>query len=270
VIDLGKGRSGWVVEQRLAPPAARGPTRARGSVVAGGRVEGSTAGARDGFTPPCLPAEAHGGPDESWQLAVATAGTYVIELRSKYDGALAVVDAAGRVLACNDDGKGHYRRSLIEVELAANAQVRVIVDGFSGHAGAYELLVHARPALPVLVVGGEVTGDTTGAVDQESHGCSAPAGDHRYRLAIDEPGTYIFRIHTPGWAPMISVLDREDGFGCYTTKPPLIDVHRLVRGTYFVVVDGASETQRGPYTLRVERCATDDRDACRAEAKAAR
>ena len=124
--------------------------------------------------------------------------------------------------------------------------------------------MHEQPPLPRLVVGSSVTGDTTHAIDQESHGCFAPAGDHRIPVHVDTAGLYAFRIDTPGWAPMISVFAAGGSeFGCYTHQSPLIDLYLLEPGDYFVVVDGSDTKQRGRYTLSANRCPTDDKAACK-------
>ena len=85
------------------------------------------------------------------------------------------------------------------------------------------------------------------------------------RHEIEAAGLYAFRIDTPGWAPMISVLPAGGrAFGCYTHRPPLVSTQRLEPGEHYVVIDGADKKHRGTYTLSVERCPTDDAKACKA------
>ncbi len=270
-INLGAGESSWTVERTFQKPAERGPTRQRGPLIVGSTATGSTRGAKQLFNAPpeCMPIAARGSPEERWTFTPRATATYLFELEAKYDAVLALVDKAGNVIACNDDAKGFYRRSLINIELPAGTDVAVMVDGFGGDSGDYRLTIHEAPTLLRLTVGGSVAGDTTRAIDQESHGCTAPAGDHRYPFTIRETGRYGFRIDTPGWAPMISVFKAGGSeFGCYTHLPPLVDSQLLEPGEYFVVIDGASEKQRGPYTLSVERCPTDDAKTCEAAIRA--
>ncbi len=273
VIDLGNGESGWVVEHALQKPAPRGPTTRRGPLPVKVAVTGSTAGGNNGYDAPddCVPIVGRGSPDDAWTFTAPRAGTYIFELEARYDAALYLMDLDARedytFRGCNDDAKGFFRRSLIRIDLAAMARLRVVVDGFGGDRGDYKLTVHEQPPLPRLVVGSSVTGDTTNAIDQESHGCFAPAGDHRIPVHIDAAGLYAFRIDTPGWAPMISVFAAGGNeFGCYTHRSPLVDLFLLEPGDHFVVIDGSDTKQHGRYTLSAQRCESDDKNACRAAA----
>jgi hypothetical protein len=274
VIDLGRGRTSWTVDRVVRPPfAPNGPSRQRDALPVGVTVTGSTTGANNGYTAPveCVSTVGGGSPDETWTFTPPRAGIYVFELETEYDGTLAIVDPTApphTSLACNDDAKGFYRRSAIRIELATQTKLRVVVDGYAAERGAYRLTVHEQAPLPHLEVGGTVNADTTNAIDLEAHGCHAPAGDHRYPLAIREAGRYSFRVVTTGWAPMLSVF-RAGGseFGCYTRISPLVDSHLLEPGDHFVVIDGNDKKQSGPYILRVDRCSTDDEKACEAEAR---
>lgn len=263
-ISIGSGMAAWTVDATLDAPAARGPTRARGALTLATTARGDTSAAKNGFDAPatCMNAAALGSPDEAWTFTAPRAATYTFELDASYDGTLALVDATGRVIACADDSPAD-RRATLRLELAANQPVRVVVDGFGGQRGSYQLLAREQPALAHLAVGGSVTGDTTDAPDFESHGCHAPAGDHRYPLTITEAGLYNFRIETPGWAPMLSVLPAGSDVGCYTTVSPLTYVELLAPGDYNIIVDGSAAKEHGPYTLSVERCASDDKAACK-------
>jgi hypothetical protein len=275
VIDLGHGDSGWAVEHSLERPAERGPSRMRGALPVGITVTGSTTNAKNSDDPPdtCVPIVGRGSPDESWSFTAPHSATYVFELESSYDGALTLYDASPTAklytsLACNDDANGYYRRSAFRVTLTAYAKTTLVVDGFGGARGNYKLTVREEPALGRLEVGSSITADTTNAVDMESHGCSAPAGDHRIPLTIRDAGRYAFRIDTPGWAPMISVFKAGGSeFGCYTHLPPLIDSQLMEPGEYFVVIDGSDKKQRGKYTLSVTRCESDDEKTCEASAR---
>jgi hypothetical protein len=256
VVDVGNGMAGWVVEHTLAKPAAHGKTRTAGALAVGAIARGDTGGAKDGFTPPCIPAEAGGGPDEAWTFTATERGRYAFQLDSDHDGVLAVVADDGTVLACDDDRHGYYRSSAAHVELAVGAKVRVIVDAFGGDAQRYSLSVRAEPELPhggVLALGEPVTGDTTNAIDDHSEGCYAPAGDHAYTLTIDQTGAYDVRIETPGWSPLLSVTHADGSLvGCHDSTTPLTEKLNLEPGTYNIIVDGDNPKAAGPYTLRVD------------------
>jgi hypothetical protein len=164
------------------------------------------------------------------------------------------------VLDCNDDRHGHERSSAIHVVLTQGAKVQVVVDGFGGEAGPYSLQV--REELPlaqsgVLTLGSEVSGDTSRSADDHSEGCSAPAGDDEYRLVVEESGRYVFRIETPGWHPLLSILAEGASIplacGVSGSSPPLIQNRPLSAGVYRIVVDGAQKRDVGPYRLRVDR-----------------
>lgn len=251
VIGMGGGSSSGVREHRILPAAPRGETRARGRIAIGRTVSGDTTGARDGFAPSCVGAP--GGPDESWELRSSTARRVALVLESEFDGALAIVRGDGAVLDCNDDRHGHYRSSVVHVDLQPNVPVRVIVDGFGGASGAYTLsAVHEDPVPNdgVLTLDAPVDGDTTHATDDESTGCHAPGHDQAFRFEVSEAGEYVFRVEGEGWSPSLSVRS-EDGrtIGCGGGGTS----SRLEPGTYVVVVDAASADAHGRYRLSVSR-----------------
>lgn len=248
VIGLGGGASSGVREHRIVSAAPRGETRARGRIAIGRSVSGNTEGAPNGYEPSCV--AAGGAPDESWELRSSTARRVALVLESEYDGALAIVRGDGAALDCNDDRHGHYRSSVVHVDLEPNVPVRVIVDGFGGASGAYRLsAVHEDP-LPndgVLGLDSPLQGDTTNATDDQSSMCSAPGHDHEYRFEVTDAGTYRFRIEAEGWHPLIAV--RADGaelpMGCGGAEAE----HSLEPGTYWVIVDAPSADGHGRYRL---------------------
>jgi hypothetical protein len=252
VIATGNGMAGWTVERALPAPAPRGPTRAAGALAIGTSVHGDTADAKDGFTPACIPAEASGGPDESWSFTAPADARYAFQLDSDRDSVIAVVAESGTVLACDDDRHGFYASSIVHLDLARGAKVRVIADAFGGFRQRYTLRATVEPPLAnggVLPIGATVSGDTTNAIDDHSEGCYAPAGDHAYQLAIDRAGTYVFRVETTGWPVLLSVV----GSFCHDSTTPLVEKVNLEPGTYTVVVDGDNVKNAGRYTLRVDR-----------------
>jgi hypothetical protein len=258
VVLLGAGLSVGLPLYTLPPPAPRGPTRTRGTLTLGTVVTGDTHGARDGFVPACIPEAAAGGPDESWLFVAPRTATYAILLDSDHDGVLAAITNDGRVVACNDDWPGIFKRSLLHVALTAGDRIRVVVDAFGGHEQTYRLRAVAETPVPnggVLTLGTPVSGDTTDNFDQiddpENH-CYLVAGDQAYHLAIEQRGKYTIRIETPGWAPSLSMFQDGHSGDCYVSKTPLVDTQQLEAGTYTIVVGGTEARNHGPYTLRVD------------------
>ncbi|AKF09616.1 hypothetical protein [Sandaracinus amylolyticus] len=254
----GAGESGWVVEHRIAEPAPAGPTRARGALALDVEASGDTRGAPDGFAIECVPAG--GSPDESWSFVAPRDGSFAFELASDHDGAIAIVADDGSPLACNDDRHGHYRSSVAHATLAAGQQVRVIVDGFGGQAGAYRLRATETPALEregVLALGVTVAGDTSRATDDLSAGCHAPAHDDAWRLEVSEPGRHRVRIEADGWHPLLAAYADGESIpatcGLGTGGGSREETYDLAAGTWWIVVDGAREEDVGAYRLTVER-----------------
>jgi hypothetical protein len=253
VIGLGGGYSGGVREHRIEPPAPSGRTRARGRLTLGQTVHGDTSDAQNGFEPPCVAAP--GAPDEGWTLTVDEGQRVAFELESEYDGALAVVDADGELLACNDDRHGHYFSSIAHADLEPGVPVRVIVDGFGGKAGAYELT--ARVATPppnggVLPLGQTVRGDTRGATDDQSSMCAADGPDHALRFEVTDAGRYRFVVDAPEWSPLLAIRPdgRDNVLACGVGQGQVEDEHVLEPGTYWVIVDGVERESLGGALFR--------------------
>ena len=262
-IDLGimtsGGTSAYVVQGTLLPPAPRGESCARGALTLGAPARGDTKGAKDGASAPCTATS--GAPDETWTFTAPRTGPYALQLDSSYDGALAVYDADGALLACNDDRHGFERSSIVHVPLTQGARVRVVVDGFGGQAGAYTLRVQEDVPLAnggVLVLGREAVGDTSKATDDQLAGCTTEERDDEWDFEVTEAGPYVFRIETPGWIPVISVLAEGASIPQLCTlgrgpTPPLVTDAHLDPGKYKIIVDGHKKGDAGPYRLRVER-----------------
>ncbi|HVK67354.1 MAG TPA: hypothetical protein VM694_22870 [Polyangium sp.] len=253
------GMSSYVLQSPLLPPAPRGESRARGALTLGAAARGETSGAKDGVSPACV--AAGGAPDETWTFTAPRAGLYALQLDSTYDGALAVFDDQGALLDCNDDRHGYERSSIVHLSLAQGARVKVVVDGFGGAAGAYTLRVQEETPLAnggVLVLGHEVAGDTSKSTDDHAAGCTSEGNDDAWRLDVTEGGPYVFRVETPGWIPVLSVLAEGASIPQLCTvgrqpSPPLVTDTNLLPGKYEIIVDGNQAKDAGPYRLRVER-----------------
>ena len=103
---------------------------------------GSTAGASNTTSGTCGGGSA---PDHAFLWTAPAAGAYTINTDgSGYDTVLYVLDGAtcgGASLACDDDG-GAGLQSQVVVNLAADQQVVIVVDGFSSNSGAYVLNIN--------------------------------------------------------------------------------------------------------------------------------
>ncbi|MDI1452004.1 hypothetical protein [Polyangium sp. 6x1] len=255
---LGSDGTGGLASNPLFPPAPRGDSRARGALTMGAPVRGTTSGAKDGVSPACVPVG--GAPDETWTFTAPRAGLYAFQLDSDYDGALAVHDADGALLACNDDRHSLVSSSLVHISLAQGARAKVVVDGFGGHHGAYTLWVKEEAPLAhggVLVLGREVAGDTSKSTDDHAGHCTSDGNDDEW-LFDAEDTTYVFRLETPGWTGVLSVLAEGTSMPHHCTREPspsspLVTEWALAPKKYKVIVDGPSEKDAGPYRLRVER-----------------
>jgi hypothetical protein len=113
--------------------------------IAAGTTYGSTTGESDDFAISCA---SGGGADDCYSWTAYSTGTYTIDTCSSgtnYDSALAIFSADGsQQLACNDDGSGctNYR-SEIEFSATAGQTYTIVVDGYNGDSGNYELTITA-------------------------------------------------------------------------------------------------------------------------------
>lgn len=116
-----------------------------GALRVGELARGNTAGGADQHTPAC--GSRPGSPDERWTFTAPASGQYTFHVDADdFDSVLALYDAQGRELACNDDF-GNLRASRVEVPLSAGDTVVVVVDGFQGASGSYQLRVAPAGAL---------------------------------------------------------------------------------------------------------------------------
>jgi hypothetical protein len=126
-----------------------------------GRVSGSTAVARDDFTPACA---GMGSPDVVYTFRNPARQTIILDTGpNSYDTALIVFrDAcAGAPVACDDDGGGGTNSRVVLTD-AAPGTYFVVVDGWSGASGAFQLNLRLAP---VEVCGNGVDDDGDMLVD---------------------------------------------------------------------------------------------------------
>ena len=142
VVDGYSGSSGAYTLRASAIASSGG-----GAITVGQQVQGNTAAGRDRYTPTC--GASSGSPDEIWTFVVPNTGMYRFHVDAQYDSLLALY-VNGQPLACNDDFSG-TRASRIEASLQAGQRVEVVVDGFSGRSGSYQLQItqlSSRPTYP--------------------------------------------------------------------------------------------------------------------------
>jgi hypothetical protein len=102
----------------------------------------STLGRRDRFTSTCNGKTSSG--DYVFTFQAPATGTFVFAARSiMFDPVLSLRrdGPAGDELACNDDVSVVSANSSVTVALVAGAIVAVVVDGFEGNSGDFELLI---------------------------------------------------------------------------------------------------------------------------------
>jgi hypothetical protein len=79
--------------------------------------------------------------DQSWEFRPPHAATYTVHVRSSHDVVVAIY-SRGRELLCDDDSVS-VAQSRFTFEFAANQPYTIVVDGFNGEAGPYDLSVNA-------------------------------------------------------------------------------------------------------------------------------
>lgn len=149
---------------------------------------GSTSGLTDQFDLVC-PFTGSTSPDAWYTITPAAEVALDISLcESGYDCKLYVLDASFTEVACNDDAcsssSGGGFRSLLEgVVLDGGSQYYIVVDGWSGAFGAYDISV-AEGEIPEPCIlecdgtaEGEVCDDSGAAVDTINPGCNVTTGD---------------------------------------------------------------------------------------------
>lgn len=105
----------------------------------------STVGRLDQHAPDCV--NTSNAPDVSWSFTAPQGGRYEFRTRgSDYDTVLSALDGCdGKVLACNDDDEKSKIKddltSVVEVQLAADQTIVLVVDGYQRRSGTAQLTV---------------------------------------------------------------------------------------------------------------------------------
>ncbi|MFK7961861.1 MAG: PPC domain-containing protein [Phycisphaerales bacterium] len=138
---------------------------------------GDTSALTDQFDAVC-PFEGSTSPDAWYQFTANEEVVLEIDLcESFYDTKVYVLDADFNEIACNDDAcGGSFRSELLTPELAAGTYF-LVVDGWSGESGTYDLMIEASPQCVIVCPAGSVQEnelcDDEGNIDTNG-GCDAP------------------------------------------------------------------------------------------------
>ena len=230
-----------------------------------------------------LPACTNGGNDtaeDAWyKLTLPQGGVinaWTCTSAATFDTRLGVFNQALTLLACNDDDPSCGYQSRISDLSVGPGTYYIVVDGWNGASGSYELNVRWQgpgppcngsnagtatliPSLPF----GE-TRDLTNDCDDQLVTCELGGNqggpDHWYRFTVDTP---VFLDVTVGCNAAqldtrIAVLDldllqlycNDDAPSCPSGQSAIVDAP-LSAGTYYLVIDSA-DLQGGAYQLQVD------------------
>lgn len=237
---------------------ARHPVyRTGGSLTVGQAIHGVTTGGADRFQLPCGSSQP-GTPDASFQFTAPEDGVYVFRVTSDYDGVLAVYES-GTALVCNDDDQT-TRASRVNAPLVAGHTYDVVVDGFGGASGEFDLIAThpvTRPAGPIAI-GQTVTGDTNGGADVFAPPCGSQPGTPEQDWSFVAPVTATYRLHVdsdfdgvlavyPDGATDPLLCNDDAG----STRASEIEGSLIGGQRYHVVVDGYGGST-GTYSLSLQ------------------
>jgi len=241
------------------------------AIELGASVTGSTAGGRHSVDGSCFRGEA---PEVYYQLSVAVASMVSLDLTSEYDGSLYVLRecGSGQELGCNDDYQSDRRHSHLDLEMQPGTYI-VVVDGYGGESGSFELNVRGEPLVPladlcsqapVLVAGTTFQGTNDGALDRFQATCANGGGgrDRVHRLDIAAPSRVRLVQQTPDYDGALFLrrtCDTESTeLACnddWNGIASSVITTRLDPGTYYVYSDAYVSEERpstGAYTLLAE------------------
>lgn len=255
-----------LVASQLGGDPTHPGTPGGGILSIGQSVSHATTGSTDRYTPNC--GATAGSPDHVWELTTTEAGTLEIVLEAQFDGLLAVYDAQGTEVVCNDDDGPN--RSLVVIGVAPGQVYQVVVDGYQGGQGAYQLTAAypggtstntpPQPPSPdgMLIARRPLSDDTTGSPDRLTPGCGSRPGtpDDIWEFRARRAGNYIFHVDSQYDSVLAVYDDNWSELGCnddHQSTSASEVVTRLQRGqTVYVVVDGFGDNH-GAYRLTGRR-----------------
>ncbi len=206
-----------------------------------------------------------GGADRVIGFTAATAGDYVFDTEgSALDTVLAVFDSCDDTseIACNDDTVGFT--SSVSVTLAAGQSVVVVVDGYSGDTGAWQLNVNAgadgcdEEDIMGMVGASVTTGTTAGEDEDFALTCGGATGSVDRVIRFVAPATATFTFDTVGsdYDTVLAAFDscqESSELACNDDTTDLqseVSVDLTAGQEIFVVVSGFN-TATGAFVLNV-------------------
>ena len=208
-------------------------------------------------------------PELVYTLTVERRSQVSVNVQSSFDGALYLLRECGATqteIACNDDA-GDTSSSRIDTTLEPGNYF-VVVDGYGGNAGAFELSVSRTPLQPIARVCGDalalpfgqpVTGSTDSRADQFQSTCAGGARSPDQVYQIDVPNRSRIRIRQQSDHDGVLHLRRECAdadteIACNDDRSD--PQHSVVAaildpGRYFVYADGF-QGHSGNYTLEAQ------------------
>ncbi|MGB5137525.1 MAG: lysyl oxidase family protein, partial [Candidatus Zixiibacteriota bacterium] len=259
--------------------------------ASGYQDDGTTQGkANNASIPSCLSGGSDTAPD-AWYVVTLTEPmllsawtTCASEFPAAYDTRLGIFNSALALVDCNDDDPGcapNLQSRITDKALNAGTYY-IVVDGYGGAAGGYQLNVEwvAQPApctngshqsnaeviasLPFVE-----SGTTVGSCDDIMIGCelSGPdiAADYWYKVTLDTTTllTVWTTCDTSWFDSKLAVLDSglaqlycNDDLPTCGSKQSKITNAALYPGEYYIVVDGYHSLE-GAYEINVEGVAFD-------------
>ena len=247
----------------------------------------------DALLASCLSLGSDDAEDAWYKLTVA--GPIVLSLSTtcegaggppSYDTRIAVLDESLNPIACNDDAPGcgvpYYQSELTDVALGAGTYF-IVVDGYSGAEGPYELNASwyfgpggcpsgsdQTNADPITSLPFTSPGTTVDACDNVRIDCElGPAGqapDYWYTVSVDT--MVLMDVSTTcdasSFDTRVAILDssltviycNDDDPACATSGKSLIEDAYLEAGQYYIVVEGPDATG-DTYTINVDTTHTD-------------
>lgn len=222
-------------------------------------VMGSTSFDVNSSNPSCGFSNAN---DYAYTFIAPSAGSYIFDtFGSALDTVLHVTDGAScdgaMNIACNDDTGGN--QSQVVVNLAQDQEITVIVDGFSGNSGDFQLNVSQLGGdCPNADLGNTIPatamGDTSMSDDTVAASCGGlGAGDETYTFTAPQDGLYFIDTAGSAYTPQISVFDSAD---CSGTELACgndgVGVGLVQDQQVSIVIGGETGVEEGVFTFTVD------------------